>query len=385
MNVSLQVDGSGSVVSVEYDDDLEGPATNITGSAGNFSFMIFGADVMTTDPGTRWSGFSTNPPGLAELDGANIEISGEWQGSTLHAAYVEMQNDTSHEAEGSVGAVNGTSFMLTLEDGTTIDVDAAAANLIPQSGDYVEVEGTYDGVTFIATRVEFEEQDDFDADGEAEITGTLVQDAGSSTGYSISSTEVDISNAPACSGLEGTVVEAEGRYDQSSGVLIVEQCEDEEDELEMKCQAGNVTLNDPNTPKVGTLECAFPGTNGDPLLIEFRDAPELATFSDDSWSTAFDLTSVNSGDCVEIEAGTDTSGAFVAGMLELESAGTGCNKYKLDGPVDDFTDQVSITVFGVTYTVDAATVYPDGLPVQGDFVEITDSNADGIADTVEVD
>ena len=385
MTVRLELDSNGAVESVEYDDDLEGPAMNVTGSAGNFSFMLFGATVMTTDPGTQWSGFSSNPPLLAELGGANVEVSGEWQNGTLHASYVEMQGDTTHEAKGLVGTVNGTDFTLLLKDGTSIDVDGAVANMVPQAGDYIEVEGTWNGVTFTANRVEFEDADDFESDGEADLTGTLVQDTGSSTGYTIGSTEVDISNAPSCSGLEGTVVEAEGRYNQSTGILVVDKCEDEEDELEMECLAGNVSVPDPANPKVGSLECSFPGTSGGPLLIDFRDTPSLASFKDDSWSNPFDLTDINSGDCVEIEAGTDSSGNYVAGMLELESAGAACGRYKLEGPVDAFTDLVSITVLGVSYSVDATTAYPDGLPVVGDMVKVTDSNADGLADSVELD
>ena len=385
MNVRLGLDPNGAVISVEYDDDLEGPATNVTGSAGNFSFTLFGATVMTTDPGTQWSGFSSNPPLLAELDGANVEVSGEWQNGTLHASYVEMQGDNTHEAEGQVGIVNGTSFTLLLKDGTSIDVEAASANQVPQAGDYVEVEGTWDSVTFTATRVEFEDTDDFDADGDADITGTLLQDAGSSTGYTIGSTEVDISNAPSCSGLEGTIVEAEGSYDQSTGVLVVDMCEDEEDELEMKCLVGNVTVPDPASPKVGSLECDFPGTSGGPLLIEFRDSPSLATFKEDRWDNPFDLTGINSGDCVQIDAGIDSSSNYVAGMLELESAGAACGEYKLAGPVDTFTNLVSITVLGISYSVDATTAYPDGLPVVGDSVKIIDSDADGLADSVEID
>jgi hypothetical protein len=384
MHVRLHVDANGTVESVEYDDDLEGPATNVSGSAGNYSFMIFGAEVMTSDSGTQWSDFSTSPPSLAELDGANVEVSGEWQNGILHATYVEMQNDMTHEAEGLVNTVNGTDFILILKDGTSIDVDAANANLLPQPGDYVEIEGNYDGTTFFAIEIEFEDQDDFDSDGEAEITGTLVQDAGSSTGYSIGSTAVDISNAPTCNGLEGTVVEAEGYYDQTSGVLIARECEDEEDELEMKCQVSDVTVYDPNAPKVGLLECDFPNTAGGPLPIEFRDAPELASFSDDSWSNPFDLNSVNTDDCVEIKA-SDASGALVAGALKLESIGGGCSEYELEGPVEVFTDLDIITVLGITYRVDGATNYDDGLPVQGDYVEITDNDADGIADSVEID
>ncbi len=43
-------------------------------------------------------------------------------------------------------------------------------------------------------------------------------------------------------------------------------------------------------------------------------------------------------------------------------------------------------MLGVTFTVNGEdTDFPDGLPLAGDFVEVSDSNGDGIADTVELD
>jgi hypothetical protein len=120
------------------------------------------------------------------------------------------------------------------------------------------------------------------------------------------------------------------------------------------------------------------------VLIEFRGSPELATFVDDSSVEPFDLTDISAGDCVEIGASTDTLGAHVAGLLELEATGAGCESYELEGPVDAFTD-VSITVLGVTFTVDETTAYPDGAPLTGDSVEVTDVNGDGLADSVEIE
>ena len=385
MGVSIEVDASGAVTSVNYDDDLEGPATNVSGNDGVFAFKVFGVDVTTTSPGTQWEDFTTNPPTQAELDGANVEVSGEWQGTVLIASYVEKQGDATHEAEGTVGVVSGSIFPLTLHDGTVISVDATDADLIPQQGDYVDVEGSFDGAIFTATRVEIEDEDDFDSDGDVDITGILTVDAGSSTGFSIGSTDVDISNAPSCDGLDGSVVEAEGEYDQLTGVLTVADCEHEEDGLEMECLTGAVTVGDPAAPKVGSVECTFPGTTGDPLLIEFRGSPHLATFVDDHSADRFDLTDINTGDCVDIEAGTDTSGAHIAGLLEQETTGAGCESYKLEGPVDAFSDAVSITVLGVTFSVDGSTDYPGGTPLTGDRVKVTDGNGDGLADSVEID
>jgi len=383
MIVSMQVDATGAVTSIRYDDDLQGPATNVSGSDGNFSFQVFGADITTTSPGTQWRNFTTNPPLLTELDGANVEISGEWQGTMLAALYVEKQSDTTHEAEGTVGTVTGMMFALTLRDGTVIDVDATGANFMPQAGDYVGVEGNFDGTIFVATKVDIKDKDDFDSDGEAEITGTLTQDANSSTGHVIGATDVDISNAPNCDSLIGSVVEAKGSYDQASGVLVVDTCKNEGEDLEMKCLAGMVTAND-MMPKVGSIACTYPGATGE-VQIEFRDAPDLAVFSGDSTLNPFALGDVRAGDCIEIEARTDASGAHVAGLLKLEDAAMGCNMYKLQGPVDAFTDNVSITVLGVTFVVDAMTAYPNGLPMAGDSVKIIDADGNGTADSVKID
>lgn len=387
MNISMQLDSSGAVSSVHYDDDLEGLAANVSETDGNYRFEVFGVVVTTVAPGTQWKDFNTNPPLPAELDGANVEVSGEWQGTELVASYVEKQDDTSFEVEGSVGTVNGALFPLTLNNGGTVNVDASSANLIPQAGDYVEVEGSYDTVTatLMATRIEFEDEDDFDDDGEAEITGTLLQD-NSATGFSINSTQVDISNAPSCTNLVGSVVEAEGVYNQATEVLVVRECEDEDDELEMKCQVSNVSVTDQLLlPKVGTIACDFAPAGGS-LTVEFRDSPELAEFSGDDSVDHFDLTDISIGDCVEIKASMDTTGALVAGLLELEDETTsGCTAYELEGPVDAVTTD-AITVLGISFTVISGTTdFPDGVPVADNIVKIKDDNADGTADTVEIE
>lgn len=383
MKISMQVDASGSVTSLHYDDDLEGPVTDVTGTDGNYSFKIFGVEVVTKAPGTQWQDFDTDPPLPAELDGANVEVSGEWQNDKLFASYVEKQNssDMTYEVEGTVDTVTGTTFTMALRNSTIITVDADNANLVPQAGDYVEVEGTYNGIIFTAIRIEIEDEDDFEDDGEAEITGTLLEDTTSSTGYSIGSTAVDISSAPGCTGLVGSIVEAEGSYDQTTGILVVRECEDEDNELEMKCQVDTVAV-DTELSKVGTIECTFPNTTGGPLPVEFRISPDLAVFADDDYSDHFDLTDISAGDCVEIEASKDSTGALVAGFVELEDIGNGCDAYELKGPVDDLGAN-TITVLGIIYNTNGSTSYPEGAPVAGNIAEIVDSNGDGIAEIVE--
>lgn len=386
MNISMKLDDSGAVSSIDYDDDLEGQASETNGTDGNFTFKVLGVDVTTSAPDTHWDDFSTNPPQAAELEGAYVEISGEWQGSVLVASYVEKQSDSdsSYEAEGTVGAVDSTRFALTLRDGSTIDVDASNANMVPQTGDFVEVEGDFDGMQLIATRIEIEDEDDFDEDGEVEITGTLTLDASSKTGYSIASTDVDISNAQGCTELVGSVVEAEGIYDQTTSVLSAQYCEDEADEIEMKCLVSALEV-DSAEPKAGAISCAFPNTTGVPLLsVEFRGSPELAVFTDDDSLDPFDLTDINSGDCVEIQASKDDSGALVAGLLELEEVASDCESYELEGPLDEITTD-AISVLGITYGLDGNTSMPVSMPAPNDIVEVVDTNADGIADSVDAD
>jgi hypothetical protein len=228
MHVVLKIDANGRVKSLKYDDELEGVASNIMGTAGNYSFEIYGVTITTTSADTLWDDFSANPPTALELDGANVEVSGEWRNGMLVASYVEKQNDSTHEVKGTVGMIVGTDFPLTLRNGSSIDVDASALSTLPMEGDFVELKGSYDGATstFTATDFEIDDEDDFDDGSEADVTGTLSENTSSSTGYSIGNTEIDISSAPSCIAQIGSLVEAEGRID--AGVLVARKCEIED-------------------------------------------------------------------------------------------------------------------------------------------------------------
>jgi hypothetical protein len=388
MHVTLRTDANGAVTSLKYDDELEGVATTVTGENGDYSFEVFGVTVTTTNPGTQWDDFNTNPPTITGLDGENVEISGVWQqDGSLLASYVEKQGDSTHEVKGTVGAITGTDFPLTLKSGSTIDVDGSALSPLPAEGDFVELKGSFDSALnlFTATDSEIEDEDDFDSDSEAEITGTLTANVDSSTGFSIGNTDVDISGASSCSGLIGLLVEAEGSYDVDTSVLVVRECENEDEDMEVKCYVtNNAVIPDETKPKVGSVECGFNGTTGGPLTIKFNDSPDMAMFSGDSTSSTFDLTDVLSGDCVEIKFSKDANGDYIAGLIEDE--GTGCSSYELEGMLDSFNDGLDITVLGITFTVNSGTSYnPDktGL-VAGAKVSIKDDGANGTADEVEV-
>lgn len=389
MHVTLKTDANGVVTSLKYDDELEGVASNVLGTdgSGDYTFEIYGVTITTTSPYTQWDDFSANPPTKAELEGANIEVSGEWLNGKLNASYVEMQSDSSHEVKGTVGAISGSDFPLTLRNGATIDVDANAVPVsqFPIAGDFVEVKGSYDGTIFTATEIEIEDEDDFDGDSEAEITGTLAVSPASPGGYSIGNTNVDISGAPSCTALIGLMVEAEGRYQDSGGlvVLVVEECENEDEDMEAKCLV-EATVPDISNPKVGSVICGFPGTTGDPLTIKFNDSPDLAMFSDDSTASTFDLTDVVMGDCVEIKFSKDANDDYIAGLIEHEGSG-GCDSTELEATVDEFNKGSDITVAGVKFTTIATVYDPNNSLVEGDKVKIEDNGPNGNADKIEVD
>ena len=390
MHVTLKTDTDGAVTSLKYDDELEGVVTTgtVTGADGDYTFDVFGVTVITTSPGTQWDDFINTPPVIGGLDSANVEISGEWQqDGSLLASYIEKQGDDIHEVKGTVGTITGTDFPLTLKSSSMIDVDGSALSLLPAEGDFVELKGSYISGVFIATSSEIEDADDFDSDSEAEITGTLTTDIDSSTGFSIGNTDVDISSASSCSGLTGLLVEAEGTYDAATGVLVVRECEDEDEDMEVKCMvSNNAVIPDETKPKVGSVECGFTGTTGGPLTIKFNDTPDMAMFSGDSTTSTFDLTNVLSGDCVEIKFSKDANGDYIAGLIEIEDEGTGCSSYELEGILNSFNDDSDITALGVTFTVNPGTTYdPDktGL-VAGANVSIKDDGADGTADEIEV-
>ena len=58
--------------------------------------------------------------------------------------------------------------------------------------------------------------------------------------------------------------------------------------------------------------------------------------------------------------------------------------YEIKGPLDEITD-VSLTVLGVVFNTDTETFFENGVPVDGDYVEVADEDADGYADSVEIE
>ncbi len=397
---SVNADGrTGSASSVSYDDEVEGIVEGLATDGDDPSIKTF--TVMNTM--VRVHKNSTNFDGEDDaafsfetiMNGDNVEVSGEYDGDTLVASYVEKQDsaDDDFEAKGTVTEYDDAEhFVLVLKNGSTLDVTLAAAAEIPSVGiandQYVEVEGTIpDPVGFpdsiLATKVELEDDDHFgdDDDDEVEIKGILSFDADTET-WSVRDVTIafndnteykpeSLMDSIADGSAAGLTVEVEGFYVDE--VLQVDEIELEEDELEFK---GDATVLESAGPRDGTIRLSFGMAIGTVDVVVNSDT----MFRDDEAMDHFDLDSIMDNAKVEVEARWTDDGLIIASSLHLEDD----MGYEIKGPLDAI-DDVSLTVLNVIFSVNENTFFENGAPVDGDYVEVEDEDADGYADSVEIE
>jgi len=393
---SVNADGvTGTASKVSYDDDIEGVVEELTETADADikTFVIMDVTVVADANKTNFdsddSGFNFD----TIANGDVVEVSGDYgPDDRLYATYIEEQDadDNEYEAKGTVSEWDGSeSFVLILRSGATLNVklDPNGAE-IPAAGiadlQFVEVEGTIEDPaaltkTLIASKVELEDDDRLDDDdSEVEVKGLLNYDMdsdtwfvkdialafGGGTDYEPLSLESMLEDQSAA----GLFVEVEGEF--VDDVLQVEEIELEEDELGFKA----VVLEK---------------SGGDTLTLSFGDAVGTVDvivnsetmFRDDDVVQSMDYGSINERDKVEIDARWGADGRIYASNLHLEDG----SDYEIEGPVEAVGDR-TLQVLGVVYNTDPAiTVFEDGIPVVGDFVEVEDDTGDGMADTVEIE
>jgi hypothetical protein len=104
-------------------------------------------------------------------------------------------------------------------------------------------------------------------------------------------------------------------------------------------------------------------------------------FRDDEAMNHFDLDSIMDNDKIEVEARWADDGSLIASSLHLEDD----MGYEIKGPFDAMIDGVSLTVLNVIFGVDENTFFENGIPGDGDYVEVEDENGNGYADSVEIE
>jgi hypothetical protein len=399
---SVNADGrTGSASSISYDDEVEGLVEDLTSYMDQPSiktFTVMRTMVQVDKNSTNFDGEDDADFSFATImNGDNVEVSGEYDGDILIASYVELQDfaDDDFEAKGTVSEFDFEKhFLLVLKNGNTLDVTLADGAEIPSVGiaddQYVEVEGTIPGPpgtpdSILATKVELEDEDHFDDDDDdVEIKGMLNYNAdteiwsvrdvviefGDGTEYKPESLRDSIADGSAA----GLTVEVEGFYVDEK--LQVEEIELEEDELEFKADA---TVVRPTTSsREGTIRLSFGGA-----ILETIDVivNSDTMFRDDEAMDHFDLDSIVDGSKVEVEARWGDGGTIIASSLHLEDD----MGYEIKGPLDEIITGTSLTVLGVVYKTDGETLFEDGMPEVGNYVEVEDEDADGFADSVEIE
>jgi hypothetical protein len=393
---SVNADGlTGTAFSVSYDDDVEGVVENLTQTDDPDikTFEVLDLTVVVDASKTNFDSDDSSFNFDTIANGDVVEVSGDYgPDDRLYATYIEEQgaDDNEYEAKGTVSNWDDSAtFVLNMRGGATLNVrlDPNGAE-IPDAGiednQFVEVEGVIEDPaavvkTLIASKVELEDDDRLDDDdNEVEVKGLLTYEADSGTWfvkdialafdggteYEPLSLESMLDDQSAA----GLYVEVEGEY--VGEVLQVEKIELEEDELGFKADVAD-------KPTGNTLTLSFGEAKGRVDVIVDNET----MFLDDDSVQSIDFASINVGDKVEIDARWGDDGAIYASNLHLEDS----SEYEIEGPVTAVTDG-TLKVLDVTYnTVPGLTVFEDGIPVLGDFVEIEDDNGDGTADTVEIE
>ncbi|MFW2372264.1 MAG: DUF5666 domain-containing protein [Gammaproteobacteria bacterium] len=399
---SINTDGiTGDATKIRYGDDIEGPITAISENAdfNTKTLSILGNTVVIKTADTAFEGVTYG----SLLEGYVVEASGFYDDSdVMQASYLKFKSNTysgstQFEITGPINGLFDTTFSI-----RGVTVNAASANLsdLPnglQNDINVEIKGTYDGVnTITASEVEGEEIELVDDGSEVSIEGYITRYVDVSN-FDINGYPVNASNATLePSTLQprlGIKVEAEGSV--SNGILIASEIESRSGDAEVSAYVDSIDLaNERFTVEV---------VAGQPsVTVQLTTA--TITEDDVGIDDYLNLSELDVGNFVEVrgfETGTSTINATRVKRVDPDTI-------KLQGVVTAQTNDISITVLGVEFPVDAisadATEYEDenDLPYADHAALILDTtlgqtvisiedkaandgNAVGFADSVEIE
>ena len=377
--------------SVEYDDEVQGPVVGSNPlSATQKSFTVFGQTVVIDKLNTSFK--NTDFDSLADTD--IVEVSGFRSSATdINATFVEKKNPGVLEVElkGTISGFVPGSFNFNLGgiaisfDNLTI-IDTPGGTLTDDL--FVEVKGILQPNNSIhATKIEFED-DGFESEASnVSLQGVITGYDPNTASFQINGQTVNASSAirvPANAVIgNGVNVEVEGNI--VGGVLIADELKLREGSVEIKAfidsfgAANEIIITFP-APIAGNISLI---TDGNTEFVDNAGANPLPnlTFND-----------LDVGNFVEIK-GFDTGSGIIVNSVKRENI----EDTQLEGRVESFILDTSITILGITYPVSLGTEYflfegataTTASPffsqlTTGQVVEMTDDNpADGVADSVE--
>ena len=388
VNVSGDYDsaaGTGTAVTVEFNDSVQGPVADIVTNLDltEKRLTILGVPVLVVDGSTVFDGVGFGSLAVDDL----LEVSGFYDADgLLHATRVEKKTGSEVELEGHIGSVDSGAMTFTLGS-YTVDYRNADLSALPGSAPAVdlsvEVRGTLAGTTITASTVR-QEEDFFGTDEDKASLEGLISDlnvAGPNT-FRVAGRLVDVSAAsfsPASlqTALANNIkVEVEGTL--VGGVLKAAIVESRQGSLAARATVQGIA------GKTITLGIG----NGQSVSFNVDDQTR---FDDERSDAVLTLGGINPGDYLKVRM-VDTGSAYLATEVTRDEP----DHELLRGPVDSF-DSGSVTLLGVTYTVDHDTQFQDSNDQEiktssaffsmmsvGDTVKVEDERpGDGVADELE--
>lgn len=400
VTVTATVIGNNGVASrVVFDDDVEGPVSNLLSDADGLtkSFSVLGVDVVVDKTGTAFddSTVGFNFDGIADND--SVEVSGYFDAAgILHASFIEKKGtlalgSTEVELGGTVsGAPTGGAGVSDtfIVNGVTVTI-LAATDLgdmpggLVSNGNLVEVKGVLTDTSSIdASKVELTSSEIGAEGDDISIQGLVSGFNGDLGNFFVAGQSVNASAAIISPvGLQlvnGMTVEVEGR--QTSGVLVATKLEARGNDIRIEAPVSSVTEN--------TVTLLL-GDGSVSAGINNKTSLEDET----GMVTNMKPSDISTGDFLEIRGFMD-NGGIVASEIRRDKADDAI----LQGPVDSTVNGSSVTILGVSFLVDAATQYEDlnDAPVSsasffatdrtGNIVKIKDREpGDGTADEVDLE
>jgi hypothetical protein len=355
---------NGVAQQVEVENEVRGTVQTHDSAAVPPSFTVVGQTVFVDDL-TVFANFGspTIAPSaaVAALDDRTsvVEVHGlRDSAGNIHASRVELIAVPSvniDELRGIISGVSSSTFTL-----RGVTVDFSSATIVPTgatlaNGQPVEVHGSFNGTTFVATRVDREDLEDvqfehaageeFEIEGQVSGCGAANPCASFSVGTQAVQTNAStrFENGAAADLADNIRVEAEG-HQFSGTTLIAEKIEFKRARVIV---TGAATVTGGTIPGAGTLEV-------------LGKTVQITSFTEINQTNG-----VTTGELVEVRGFVDTNGTIVAERVDDNPSGG--NKDILQARVTAKNGNV-LTLLGINADLNGATQFSDTneLPITRD-------------------
>jgi hypothetical protein len=345
--------GKGVAQEVVYFANVEGLIDSASINVAVNTFAVFGQSI-AVDSSTVFDGVS----GLSALaSGDRVEVSGTMNAGThvLLAARVEKKlTGGDFEIKGIVSALTGASFTLTPDGGSAIPVQfTGALSMGIANGSFVEVKFVAFASPLVTTADRVKLLKDLEASDKdrTEVSGIVsgLNSSGGSVTFTVDGVTVSADSTLASGVSNGIEVEVKGTM--NAGVLVAEKIHvDQESNVEV---SGNVSAAPDLTAGLLTLDGVVISVNSNTI---FRDesAAQVAQFN---------LSSINVGDHLQVEAVADSSVTPAVAVAERVERLAPSAETSISGPVSAAATN-SLTLLGVSVDISGATFTDiNGAPV----------------------